>query len=96
MGEFNYDKILKYCEARGITIPIGFRRGANRYAIIELTNPPKLVARTWFNQVDVVYFLNRHANETPLRILDFKTMEELAFTGGKRLKRIRKITQDRE
>ncbi|QNN20977.1 hypothetical protein HED60_01380 [Planctomycetales bacterium ZRK34] len=84
--------IRRYCETNGISIPIGFKRGsASRYAIIQLSTPPKLVARTWFAQADVIYYIQHVADETPLRILDFKGKDELSFDGGNRLKRVGKF-----
>ena len=92
MAERLQSIIRRYCKANGISIPIGFKRGsASRYAIIQLTTPPKLVARTWFSQADVVYYLEHLADDTPLRILDFKEQDELCYEGGKRLKRVGKF-----
>ena len=89
MAERIASKVLRYCDREGITVPIGFKRHpSSRYVIIELTDSPKLVARTWFNQKDVVYYLNNLADEVPRRILDFKENEELVFDGGTRLKRV--------
>jgi hypothetical protein len=59
MEERYVDRIRRYCEANGIAIPIGFRDAAQRYAVIDLSGPPKLIARTWFNQADVVYYIER-------------------------------------
>jgi hypothetical protein len=81
-------KIRCYCESYGIAVPIGFdRHPASRYVIIEQTDPPKLVARTWFKQADVIYYLGQHADDTPRRILDFKEYVELAYDGTRKLKR---------
>jgi hypothetical protein len=89
MAERYAARIRRYCEARGISIPIGFnRRAANRYAIIELSSPPKLVARTWFNQEDVVYYLSMVGDGVPRQILDFKDGDELILN-GKELRRTR-------
>jgi len=67
---------------------MGFdRRSASRYAVIVLTTPPKLVARTWFKQQDVVYYLAHCGNTLPKRILDFKDGFELIYSKGKRLTR---------
>jgi hypothetical protein len=90
MAERFATKIRQYCEAQGISIPIGFKGAANRYAIIELTTPPKLVARTWFNQEDVVYYLGLVDNEVPRKILDFKDGDELILD-GKKLRRVGKF-----
>jgi hypothetical protein len=89
MAERYSEKIRRYCETNGISIPIGFdRHPASRYAIVELTNPAKLVARTWFNQSDVIYYLKGRTDTSPLRILDFKECHELAHEGGSTLKRL--------
>ena len=87
--------IESYCQSRGIQIPVGFGRHApNRYAVIQLAaNPPQLVARTWFNMEDVVYFLRNTTPDTPVRILDFKQGVELIDQGGKRLTRGRSIQE---
>lgn len=88
--------VRRYCEANGIMIPVGFdRHSTNRYVIILQSIPPKLVARTWFNQADVIYYLEHMADDTPRLILDFKEQEELSFDGGKRLKRVRKFDAGR-
>ncbi len=87
--------IESYCQSHGIQLPIGFSRGsANRYAVIELdSDSPKLVARTWFNMEDVVYFLRNIWANRPVRILDFKEGIELLDEGGRRLKRGRAIDE---
>lgn len=86
MAERYTDRIKEYCEASGIEIPAGFYRyPASRYAIIDTEPiPPKLVAKTWFNQEDVLYFLKTMAAGRRLRILHFKDRQELVFEGGKR------------
>ena len=80
--------IRDFCTAKGIDIPVGFgRHAANRYAAIDhSTEPAKLIARTWFTMVDVVYFLRSNA-DCRFTIIDFKDGIELIDTGGKRLKR---------
>jgi hypothetical protein len=84
-------KVRGYCEVHGIVIPVGFdRHPASRYVIIEQTDPPRLVARTWFNQADVLYYLEHLADDTPRRIFDFQEGDELAIESG-RLKRIGKL-----
>ena len=89
MAEKYRPMIRRYCEVNGITVPVGLSRGnVNRYAVIQLTTPPKLVARTWFKQADVIYFLENLADDTPLQILDFKELQVLSYEGGKRLKPI--------
>lgn len=91
MAERFTTKIQRYCETQEIVIPVGFRRhAANRYAAIELTTPPKLVARTCFNQEDVVYYLELMGDNLPRQILDFKEGDELILD-GKKFRRIRKI-----
>lgn len=92
MPERYSTKILRFCEENGITVPIGFgRHPASRYVIIELTTPPKLVARTWFKHEDVIYYLKSTPTDAPRRILDFKLCEELNYSGGNRLKRLAAI-----
>jgi hypothetical protein len=89
MPERYTDKVRRYCNANGIAVPVGFgRHPASRYVVVELTDPPKLVARTWFKQEDVAYFFEHRVDSAPCRILDFKEGEELQFSGGKRLKRV--------
>ncbi|WP_254512518.1 hypothetical protein [Anatilimnocola floriformis] len=91
MAERLTTKIRRYCETNGIEIPIGFgRNSASRYAIVELSNPPKLIARTWFKQADVTYYLENLADSTPRRILDFRELDELSFD-GQRLERLGKF-----
>lgn len=82
-------KIRRYCELNGVIIPPGFdRHPASRYVIIERTEPPKLVARTWFNQADVIYYLEYVADDVPRQILDFAECDELQYDRRKSLKRI--------
>jgi hypothetical protein len=88
MAERNATKIRRYCDANGITIPVGFKNAAQRYAVIELSDPPKLIARTWFKQEDVVYYLNHYQSAAPRQILDFKENAEFAYDEAKSLKRI--------
>lgn len=89
MAEKYTDRIKEYCEANGIEIPVGFyRHSASRYVAIDIEpTPPKLVAKTWFNQEDVVYFLKNFAAGKKMRILDFKERQELSFETSERLKR---------
>jgi hypothetical protein len=90
MAERYTEKIRRYCSNGGIQVPAGFdRHAASRYAIVQLTDPPKLVARTWFKVADVIYYLNLRTDDTPLRILDFKENQELAHDGGSTLTRIK-------
>jgi hypothetical protein len=93
MAEKYTDRIKPYCEAAGIEIPLGFyRHPASRYAVIDLDgSPPKLIAKTWFNQVDVVYYLKKLEGGKNVRILDFKERDELSHGGGETLARIGKF-----
>lgn len=77
-------RIKDYCAARGIQIPSGFHRHpASCYAAIELDGePPKLVARTWFNQEDLLHYVRQHAAGKRLRLLDFKAWRELHVDGS--------------
>ncbi len=72
-------RIKEYCAAREIEIPVGFHRHpASRYAaIIASATPPKLVAKTWFDQADVVYYLRNVPEGERVRILDFHDRHEL-------------------
>jgi hypothetical protein len=80
------DRIRDFCVANGVVVPIGFGRNpAHRYAVIELTDPPKLVARTWFKQEDVAYYCEQAGAGVPRRILDFQALRELEFHGHKGL-----------
>ena len=82
-------RIKEYCESAGIETPIGFHRhSASRYAVIALdTVPHKLVAKTWFKQEDLAYYLENLATGKPVKILDFKTREELFLDSKGGLKR---------
>jgi hypothetical protein len=79
MAERYSERIREYCKLAGIDVPAGFdRHSAHRYAVIDLdANPPKLVARTWFRQEDVAYYVANLAAGRRLRVLDFKEREEL-------------------
>ena len=86
MPERFADRIRHYCEAHGIHIPIGFgKRTPSRYAIVIMTEPPKLIARTWFKQEDVVYYLKNINQEPMFRILDFKEYVELIHDNSDQL-----------
>ena len=89
MAEKFTDRIKEYCEACGIEIPVGFyRHAASRYVAIDIeASPPKLVAKTWFKQEDVIYYLKNLTAGKKMRILDFKEREELLFEGGEGLRR---------
>jgi hypothetical protein len=88
MAEKYTDHIKGHCESSGIEIPAGFyRHPASRYAIIDFAvTPPKLVAKTWFNQEDVVYYLQNLSAGKNMKILDFKERRELSLENGKTLK----------
>ena len=89
MAEKYTDRIKAYCEEHGVEIPPGFfRHPASRYVAIH-TDPaqPRLVARTWFNQEDLVYYLSHFGQGKEHRLLDFKDRQELHFAGGNRLSR---------
>jgi hypothetical protein len=84
-----YSQVIgEYCRTHGVEVPDGFHRhSASRYAVILEGTPPKLVARTWFKQADVVYYL-RHIASGPVReILDFKEGCRLFDKCGARLSR---------
>lgn len=87
MAETYTDRVKAYCEASGIEISPGFyRHPASRYVAVDVGGtPPKLIAKTWFNQVDVVYYLKNLASGKQIRVLDFKDRQELVFQGGERL-----------
>ena len=89
MAEPYRARIEEYCKAQGVEIPVGFYRHAGgQYAAIDMeSNPPKLVARRWFKQEDVVYYLQNLALGKRMRILDFKERVELVYQGGARLQR---------
>lgn len=76
-------KIEEYCTAAGIEIPVGFgRHDAERYAAIDLdSDPPKLVAATWADELDAVNYLVKHAVDRKTQVLDFKDRRELTFNG---------------
>lgn len=82
-----YTKVIEsYCTAKGYQIPSGFyRHPASRYAIVNFrTNPPKLVAKTWFNKEDVAYYINNSDSPEKLKVYDFHENHELMFKGGNR------------
>ena len=87
MAERYTEKIREYCESRGIEIPPGFyRHPASRYAAVDQdATPPKLLAKTWFKQEDVVYYLTHLAHGKRLTLLDFKERHELRFNGKETL-----------
>ena len=83
MAERYTEKIKEYCETHGIEIPHGFyRHPASRYVAVDQdATPPQLVAKTWFTQEDVVYYLTHLAQRKRLTVLDFKERRELRFNG---------------
>jgi hypothetical protein len=88
MAERYSDRIRQYCERHGIAVPAAFdRHPASRYAIIELSQPPRLVARTWFKVEDLIYYLDRQA-EVPRRIVDFKRAVVLEREGKARMRAV--------
>ncbi|MBL8381579.1 MAG: hypothetical protein JNM90_00775 [Burkholderiales bacterium] len=89
MAERYTARIRAYCEAHGIEIPVGFaRHPASRYAAIQVDPaPPRLVARTWFNQEDLLHFLASADPARRFRLLDFKEHLVLHADGDGRLLR---------
>lgn len=86
--------ILSYCAQHAIAVPAGFGRNTpSRYVVIRTDQvPPKLVAKTWFNQEDVTYYYERflipevgHAVAASIAVLDFKEGRQLRFNGTSRL-----------
>jgi len=79
------DRIEAYCNANGVVIPAGFHRHpASQYAAIDVgAQPPRLVAKTWFKQADVIYYLERLAAGRTMRILDFKDGRVLEYRDGR-------------
>ncbi|MEM9480005.1 MAG: hypothetical protein AAGA58_10165 [Verrucomicrobiota bacterium] len=95
MGTTNKKKIRAYCDRNGIFVPVGFdRHSASRYAIIRNdVEPPKLIAKTWSNQEDVVYFIENMLRKEvdggineAIDILDFKDVRRLRYRDSARLK----------
>src|SRR5262245_33892769 len=93
-----YERLIgSYCAKHGIAVPPAFgRHTPSRYGIVrtDLT-PPKLTAKTWFKTADVVHYIEHflqpelgEAMTRSIRILDFKDGEELAYTGGQRLRKV--------
>ena len=87
MAEKFTKQIEKFCNQEGVIIPPGFyRHTANRYAAIDFgTEPKKLIAKTWFNKEDVVYYINNMVSGKNLRILDFKEKQDLVLSEGGKL-----------
>ena len=90
----NKKLIRAYCEKHGVFVPAGFdRHSASRYVIIRRdVSPPKLIAKTWFNQKDVVYHVegilkdevDSDINEA-IEILDFKDAQRFRYRAPGRL-----------
>lgn len=78
------DRIKAYCESNGIVIPPGFfRHPASQYAAIDVgSSPPRLIAKTWFKQEDLAYYLEHLAGGRALKLLDFKEHQELQYRDG--------------
>jgi hypothetical protein len=89
MAERYTDRIKLYCDESDIEIPPGFfRHHASRYVAVDVgCDPPRLVAKTWFKQDDVIYYVTRFGTERTLKFLDFKERRELRLIGGRRLER---------
>ena len=66
------------------------RHPASRYAIIELSEPPKLVARTWFKVEDLIYYLDRQP-DVPRRIVDFKRGVVLERDGKTKMRAVGEV-----
>jgi len=84
----NKKKIRLYCDMHGVFVPAGFdRQSASRYAIIRNdAHPRKLVAKTWFNKEDVIYYIENSLQEEvdggindAVDILDFKDGQRLLY-----------------
>ncbi|MBL8381015.1 MAG: hypothetical protein JNM79_24315 [Burkholderiales bacterium] len=78
-------RILDYCAAHGVEVPVGFHRNPpSRYAIIDLSGAaPKLIARTWFATEDVVHYLEQYEAGRTYRIVDFENRQALRLDAGK-------------
>ena len=82
-------EIEDWCSRNGVIITSGFyRHPAQRYAAIDLSHePPKLVARTWFNLEDMQYYSDNVGQAASYRFLDFKERHELKLSESGRLVR---------
>ena len=87
-------RIEAYCKANGVVIPGAFARlTPSRYAVIRGdSGEPKLVAKTWFKQEDVCYYVRNTLIaelgadfEKSTEILDFKENRRMKYTGSSRL-----------
>jgi hypothetical protein len=91
MAERYSDRIRQYCERHEIAVPAAFaRHPASRYAIIELTEPPKRVARTWFKIEDLIYYLDPQP-EVRRRIVDFKRGVVLERDGQSKVRAVGEV-----
>ena len=91
MAERYTDRIRQYCETHGIAVPAAFdRHPASRYAIVELSEPPKLVARTWFKVEDLIYYLDRQP-DVPRRIVDFQRGVVLERDGRSKMRAVGEV-----
>ncbi len=88
-GEIMRKDIEAWCNNSGVVIPSGFHRHpAQRYVAIDLgQQPPKLVARTWFNLEDMQYYVDNVGQSASYRFLDFKERQELTLSESGRLAR---------
>jgi hypothetical protein len=87
-------RIEAYCKANGVVIPGGFARTSpSRYAVIRRdSGEPKLVAKTWFKQEDLCYYIEKtlipelgadfHQSTD---LLDFNENRRMKYTGSSRL-----------
>ena len=89
MAERYTERIRAYCDQNGIEMPPGFfRHPGSRYVAIDVDRQPaRLVARTWFKQEDMLYYVAHLASGKTLKLLDFKERIELRLSGGKTLER---------
>ena len=89
MPETFSQKIRVFCDSERIEIPSGFHRhSASRYALIETSvSPNKLIAKTWFNQEDVINYLQQYGADRQFRILDFKERVEFILSPTQKLAR---------
>lgn len=85
MAERQPDRIKAHGDQHSVAIPSGFfRHPACRSLAIDLAiRPPRLIAKTWFTQEDLLYYLTHFARDRSLRLLDFKERQELTFEDGR-------------
>ena len=89
MAEKYTDRIKLYCNQNGIEMPPGFfRHAASRYVAVDIgCQPARLIAKTWFKQEDMLYYVTRLASGKTLTLLDFKERTVLRLSGGTALER---------